>query len=237
MTLLPVEQQRIGNGLPGKAARNYWCAKPGCQHKATDRHHIIRRSHLHGDYERVEIDGIEHPNVIYLCSDHHRMITDNKAKLAWSGGIQGETSLLCWVPMNAFHEDQFGWIPLNPQPEITEGGEDINYANDATDASPSTPPSVCPTCDRRLPKPRVDWSDDSEMLQPKKGPSTFAVKIPEAERDHGSASLKDHMEFVKRYVELRGLEYGGKNALYFYLMAFFADLRQNLDHVVMEDAA
>lgn len=61
------------------------CEHPQCERYATDRHHIWRRSFLAGAYDFVCLwNGEIVRNITFLCSEHHRQITENKAKISYT---------------------------------------------------------------------------------------------------------------------------------------------------------
>lgn len=134
MTRLPVEQVRIGKGLvPTKKHGLARCCKPGCEYLATDVHHLVRRSHLAGPYDFVEIDGTPVQNVAGLCWLCHQEITQNKAEIVWRGKW-------CWFADNAYVPLDRGLgletLPLLP-PESEASVQRENLVAEADDTSAS----------------------------------------------------------------------------------------------------
>jgi hypothetical protein len=89
MTLLPApvsNDVHLIRGARGeKIPPAYLCAHPACMQRAQERHHLFRRSELAGAYDWIELlaasgDSVKLPNVIDLCREHHRFLTEN---LSW----------------------------------------------------------------------------------------------------------------------------------------------------------
>jgi hypothetical protein len=57
--------------------------------RAQERHHLWRRSQIAGAYDWVEVAGMRVRNVVDLCREHHRMITENKAWIEYDEEWRG----------------------------------------------------------------------------------------------------------------------------------------------------
>src|SRR5262245_8336098 len=78
-------------GVEGKApVLNVICARPGCPHFSTERHHLFPRSWLRGQpYEWVLLpNGQTVPNSVGLCTTHHGHVT---------GGVGGHKA---WIALD-----------------------------------------------------------------------------------------------------------------------------------------
>jgi len=201
MTKLPVEQVRIGKGLfpTGKKSPAYGglCANPNCDYLATERHHIVRRSHLGGPFDYVEIDGEPQPNICGLCWLCHNAVTEGKAQITWVDG--------CWYwEIGTDHlrplDDALGLEASPPSQAESivergqEAGREIPVAGSlAEGVSPlansgeagSLPPfsqvspgTTCPTCERRVPHPKKETSPTNvRQLNLGQAPADFVNEI------------------------------------------------------------
>lgn len=87
MSKLPAEQVRIGQGVEDvEVVYHGVCTMPLCTEVQVEHHHIVRRSHLGGAYDGVEIDDQVQTNIAELCREHHRQITDNEAQIMFEAG-------------------------------------------------------------------------------------------------------------------------------------------------------
>jgi hypothetical protein len=160
MTLLPAEQQHIGKALDLPAYDlPAQCMNPFCDAAMTDRHHVVRRSHVGRGQDAwwVELYGRPWPNCVGLCRDCHSRLTINKTSLR---AIRGE-GMYVWREGGV---SEF----LDPHPStVTEGEEGDRGVPQASISSfpEANSPSVtvrpgekCPTCDRRVGHPKSQQS-------------------------------------------------------------------------------
>ena len=92
VTLLPVEEIRVQGAVSfGYLPLPPVCQAPGCIERATERHHVLRRSwsRLLKEALVVLIDGAEVPAVVCLCKLHHDELT---------GLVGGHKSALAMPP-------------------------------------------------------------------------------------------------------------------------------------------
>ena len=184
MTRLPSENRKV-KGVEGPLYNvNTVCAQPFCQEKATEIHHLWRRSFLVGDYAWVEFeDGTKLPNLCGLCSEHHREVTENKAEVLWSEGegdykwfAPGVYTILDPSPLDgAYGKDEWGAPPSAPAGavgSVEPGGVGLKRAEAKSGVlgkTSATPGSTCPLCQRRIPHPKKDTSPKTK---------TFSYRVP-----------------------------------------------------------
>lgn len=86
MTLLPVEQVRIGKApedLPKYELEDF-CAV--CGYGAAHAHHVVRRSYTAGPKDWILVDGEPVKNLIPLCFVHHQQVTEGKTRIIFVDG-------------------------------------------------------------------------------------------------------------------------------------------------------
>lgn len=170
LTLLPSDNRDV-KGLIGPQFPNYRvgpvCAVPGCSHFADDVHHLWRRSFLCGVFSWVELwDHTIVGNVVALCHDHHRMVTEAKTWIRWDD----ESRSFWWCDQNA----EMG-IPLAQQPPLhslplPDEQPEVIYG-------PASRP-VCPGCGRPLPLPRGNGTAQEPRRR-----KTWTVTVPNDNED------------------------------------------------------
>ena len=193
MTRLPSENRRV-KGVEGPMYPvNTICANPYCSQKATEVHHLWRRSFLIGDYGWVELeDGTRLPNLCGLCFEHHQEVTENKAEILWDAADHdywwfspGVYSYLEPSPLDgAYGLDERSVPPSAPTVAVgsVEPGETSGSV---------TPGSTCPTCQRRIPHPKKDTS-------PKTKTFSYRVPVDDAEtHDEILSAAAQHLGILK----------------------------------------
>ena len=193
MTRLPSENRRV-KGVEGPRYNvNTVCANPNCSEKATEIHHLWRRSFLIGDYAWVELeDGTRLPNLCGLCSDHHREVTENKAEIMWEDNedyvwfAPGVYNFLNPSPLDgAYGPDERGVPPSAPA--VAVGSVELG----GSPPVPTTPGSTCPTCQRRIPHPKKESS-------PKTKTFSYRVPVDDAEtHDEILQAAAEHLGILK----------------------------------------
>jgi len=88
MTKLPAPEHLVSaNHEQPRYEPQRRCSAPSCGHLGREHlelHHLFRRSFIGGDVAWVDIGEETVGNLVYLCPDHHRLITENKAEIAWT---------------------------------------------------------------------------------------------------------------------------------------------------------
>jgi hypothetical protein len=177
MARLPAPPQYIGRGvdLPAPELPRQ-CANPSCENPATELHHIVRRSHLGGPFDFVEIYGKTWLNLAQVCRDCHALLEANEAVISADERYQR----YFWGGWNG---NTYQSTPLNPHPfpvlgeaEETAGGTVSIPPGRNSSVSPSTvkPGETCPTCKRRVNHPRKQDSPKSKVI---------SFRVPADEKD------------------------------------------------------
>lgn len=198
ITRLPTES-RDYVGLEGPEYESYKvgpkCSVPGCTKFADHTHHIVRRSELGGPFLWVRMpDGVEIGNVTGLCWRHHDDVTVNSERITYVDGLYlwtDGTPLTQQPPMKGFEREEIEHEHLTEE----ERG-------------------VCPTCHRKLPKPKVET--DQEEKKPR---GTWAVAIPMDERENGADTLDALLEAARDELDKVGLSYGDGSKVKFYILS------------------
>lgn len=144
MTLLPLEDWNVVGVNGPEYPLGDICVAPGCTQPREygGGHHVWRRSFLVGDYNYVKLpDGHIVPNLIGLCTHHHKDITENKSRIEYD-------------------RDQDWFLYDGVYIKETVVDDTAGHAHDAK------PGSLCPTCHRKVPvktkkekaRPRSVWS-------------------------------------------------------------------------------
>lgn len=181
MTLSPTESRNVV-GLKGDAYPDYrvgpLCCAPGCSRLCDHAHHLWRRSQLGGPFSWVRLeDGTILGNLVPLCYDCHRKITDNEAHILWV-----RESFQWSDRASAWKDRDWDWPCLiDPQPPIHGKPEQPDMS------TPSLGPAAvetCPTCKRTMPH------EHSEKKSKAKRRKTWTVTVP-AEADEDGALVLD----------------------------------------------
>lgn len=216
MARLPVEQQRIGKGIDQPicrpAARSRpdqgSCQNPDCEYSWTDRHHIVRRSHLGGPFNWVEIDGVPRPNIAYLCMLCHEKLERNEEQIIWDDGWSWGVDNPLDPPLDTgLHFPSAGASPpLEPSVErmgasVREGPQGAGRV--FLPPSAPGPGQECPSCHRRVPHPKTAVSpSDTKQLNLGKGPADAVARLQERYDEFLEASgLND-----RKYPRLKALD-------------------------------
>lgn len=185
------------------------CSYPPCLSYAIERHHLVRRSFLGGPFDWVEYDSVLIQNVVGLCNEHHRMVTENQAEIRWS-------------PLG-----HFDWFDcqtgesrkLSPHPRI--GGVD-----NGPPVEENVVPDVCPTCHR----PHRRKTVKPEEKRPRE---RWTIHVPKDERENGAEILDTLLEEARSLMARAGLPYGDEdNARYFILSAVLGLFVQHAQDVL-----
>lgn len=209
MTRLPTESRAV-QGVDGPAYElNLICAKPGCQERSADPHHLWRRSELIGPYWWVHIDDgdLVVGNVIGLCTNHHHAVTVNAAWIEW------------WATGYVWNDMLTSGEPLSFQPPVrllsNERTVPESPGKNGGQPTVETPPyeGSCPTCKRPLPHPKTEH-------EPKRVRRTWSITVPVDERENGAEMLTTLLEEGRLELAKAGLPYGASDtANYFVLSA------------------
>ncbi len=141
---------------------NKTCAHPDCHFHNLENHHIWRRSfgaHFGSAWWIEDGNGRVWPNRVGLCNEHHRMVTENEARIV----------LLSTLGQFAWETEGKRREFLNPQPGVDETlthqrpnkfntttlpiSEDEIWTNVSEALAHAIPDEgeVCPNCKRRVP--------------------------------------------------------------------------------------
>ena len=224
MTLSPSEDRR-SEGLDGPHyPLNQICFVPGCMDRKTlQRHHFWRKSDVIGDKWWVKLsDGEIRGNCGRVCAHHHRDLTDNIAHVAYHEGqfwwkdIISEPLLLDWQPPGeAVYEE------LREPAKPSGKDDDLALAEKLGAAHallPSHDPDICPTCLRKLPRPKEERSPEAPKLR-----KTWSVAVPMDHWEDGAEVIDTLLREAHTELNRRGLPYGeGKTVRYYILTAALA---------------
>lgn len=192
MTRLPLDDRNVV-GVPGpRYEHKDVCSHPFCDERnptpGKGYHHIWRRSFLGGGFNWVKLpDGKVVGNVVYLCREHHREITENKA---WISLLEATAPLVGHIGLwYAWNDDNLAQN-LDPQPPLSlqEAEETPSIKIAVKSGGDLSPGENCPTCERRIPHPKKETS-----------PATTVVKswrLPAAEkeaREETIAATAEHL--------------------------------------------
>jgi hypothetical protein len=215
MTRFPTETRQV-TGLEGEAYElpTSVCANPDCEYEATDKHHLFSRGLMGGAFNWVRLaDGTETGNLVGLCFLCHKKITENKSQITYQN--------------NKFYFDKY---PLRYQPpkngnEIESSGEDA--------ALPSSPDAkqVCPTCHRKIPRPKI--KNPQEESKPRK---TWSVAVPYDNQEDGAEVIDQLLDICEDKMDKHGLNWsGGNRVMYYKLTAALALFAQHADEILSDN--
>jgi|SRR5215471_2427994 len=220
MTRSPSEDRRT-EGLDGPSyPLNIVCPVPGCtQSNRLERHHLWRRSDVIGDKWWVRTkDGKIHGNVVKLCGFHHLEVTQNTAHIAYADGtfwwkdILAEPLLLTWQPPE---EDVYEALRSRVTPSERKDDPDLALVEKLGAAhvlQPGHDPDICPTCLRKLPKPK---DKDPEAPKVRK---TWSVAVPLDHWEDGADMIDTLLEEAHRELNRNGLPFGEGKKVKYYLL-------------------
>lgn len=223
---------------------NEVCAVPGCNHVATDNHHIWRRSFIiDSDAYWVRVNGTLVPNRVGLCQEHHRHVTGDigghKATVMWFAGV------FFWVDDRALDKArssepsqvaQFSQ-PLIPQPgaramQMTIDGDEVPHEHVVAAHGPET---KCPRCKGKgtVAKPEPKPEGEKKEERPK---VTWAVRVPKDERENGHQLLEERMELaIEKCFDAGLIRDKNKGASYYALLFALDFFNQDFDPKTMEE--
>ena len=221
MTRSPSEDRR-SEGVDGPHyPLNIICVAPGCTDTRTlQRHHLWRKSDVIGDKWWVRTkDGLLHGNCVKVCGFHHRELTDNIARVAYHEGafywkdVLGEPLLLDWQPPGEalYEELSASELPKQEDPDLLL----VERLGASHVLAEGHDPEVCPTCLRRLPRPK-----DESAVETKKVRKTWSVAVPLDRWEDGADVIDELLAAAHEELSKHGLPYGeGKKVKYFILTA------------------
>lgn len=145
------------------------CVVPGCANLTQDQHHLFRRTLLGKPSDWVEVRSMQTgkvlatlPNIAGICREHHRQVTENKARIGWVT----ETGLWVWDLRDGSEA-----VPLDPQPgHIHE----------------QTTDGVCPACGRGARKRRAP----ADKKEPARRREVVGIRVPK-DHENGAQILED----------------------------------------------
>lgn len=226
MTWLPQDARSVVGFISEPYPLNDFCPVPGCPNPATERHHLWRKSFLIGDYWWVKLaDDRVIGNCVGLCNRHHEEITVNKAKIEFDGdvflwdGLSIAPRMLDWQPPEQARGE---FVPTKYQ----RTGDHMPDRSPLLTGTPSAPEvnvdhdsethlkNVCPTCNRRMPKEKVDSPDEPVRIR-----KTWAVSVPMDVRENGADVLDENLEHIRELLADAGMEYGESSAAKYFVLS------------------
>lgn len=215
MTRLPLENRNV-HGFDGPEYQlSRLCAHPLCLERAHERHHVWRRSEI-GNHNWVVLpDGTAVGNVLMLCHEHHRQITENKAQVSferdsfWWVEDGHELLPLSFQPPWVIHELEH-IRPEDEPPRAQAGFYDPEaelvtepaFENPGTKTRPVLE-NECPTCRRAYPKPKMEGEPEKKRER-----RTWSITVPKDEREDGAQNLDEKLELARELLDKIGLSYG-----------------------------
>lgn len=201
---------RIGKGHEAPAVRHFVCSHPNCRDERVEAHHIVRRSHLSGVYDAVEIDGRVVSNIATLCSLHHRKVTENHARIVWENGD------FCW------QEGDGAPSYLTPQPSLVGSPRKDKtgplYSRHFHRADNENT-EECPKCHG---KGKVPKKSEDEEEKPKRKYKTWSMGIPVDAGEDGYEVWKTQLELCSEKIQ-KILDYTDTVPPYYVLVAVTTD--------------
>lgn len=165
-------------------------------------------------------------NLTGVCFNHHNELTENKQQITYDKGIFYWSDGRTLIPQPPSIEKPVV-IPefLNPFPPPDPENLPVSHV-----LEPDHDREICPTCNRRMPKPKVETP-----MEEKRPRQTWAVAIPLDERENGAFVLDELLETLRDKLDNAGLSYGeGSRVRYFVLATGLGLLVQHFDSIVSD---
>lgn len=219
MTRFPTASRQV-EGLEGEDYPRYElstsiCANKDCEYEATDRHHLFSRGLMGGAFDWVRLaDGTITGNITGLCYLCHKKVTENKAQILYQNDM--------------FHYMEEGVVtPLRYQPPKRSGEAPAESSSPADAASPG---STCPTCHRKIPRPKI--KNPTEEKKPRK---TWSVAVPYDIQEDGAEVIDQLLDLCEEKMDKHGLNWsGGNRVVYYKLSAALALFAQHADEILSD---
>lgn len=161
MTLTPSASRNVRGVSGPPIPPSLTCGHPGCLDRAHERHHLWRRSLLAGAYDWVQLEeGPPVQNILFLCREHHRQITDNEAWVRLVGGLRSEFTL-----------------PENMSPDLRWWQRSGSNWVDLGSVTYDFDSSYCASCGQRKRAPKL------ESKLPARKSKTLTIKVPDDEEN------------------------------------------------------
>jgi hypothetical protein len=196
---------------------NLICAHPLCLNRATERHHLWRRSLLGAPYSWVMLsDGTQVGNIVGFCSDHHAQITDEQRHAL----VRFEHHTFIWC------SDSMEVLPLTFQPPWVLG--EVEFENPGEKTRPK--PNECPSCGQPLPHAKIERPREQKRQR-----RTWSITVPADHREQGAETLDTLLEEARLELDKAGLSYGGERSTRFFVLATILGLFvHHFDELVSE---
>ena len=231
MTKLPLEDRHV-HGFDGPDYQlPRICSKGGCFNHNVERHHVWRRSEVGNHNWLILPDGSAVGNIVTLCREHHQLITENRARIAWFA--------------DSFYWEQDGheFLPLAFQPPHVDVEMENEWLHDyAASASPpfekageKTEPILdneCPTCRQPLPRPKPPQT----RREPKRVRRSWTITVPLDRRENGAETLDTLLEEARLEMDRAGLGYGPERNNRFFVLATILGLFVQHSRELLGDA-
>ena len=247
MTKLPIENRNVlGFDGPDYQLPRI-CSKGGCFNHNVERHHIWRRSEVGNRNWLILPDGSAVGNIVTLCREHHRLITENRARIAWFGdGFYWEQDSQEFLPL-AFQPphvqaemenvlDVVGQIGaeaaldvvFNPAFEIAgeKTGPILDNESLHLDGCvlPGGHEGDCQTVlDNECPtchQPLPHPKVEKPTREKKRVRRSWTITVPMDKRENGAETLDTLLEEARLEMDRAGLGYGPERNNRFFVLAF-----------------
>lgn len=219
MTLRPTDEVPMGIDGPPYGL-NLICAQPFCLGRATENHHIWRRSLLGGAYRWVMLDdGSQIGNLVGFCNEHHRQLTDNQARISLEFGS------FLWIV------DGMEMASLTFQPPFLLADSAFENPGEKTG---TVLDNECPSCGRPLPhaKPK----ERESIFEERRPRRSWTITVPVDERENGAFVLDELLEGCRVDLDLAGISYSpGPKTKYYVAAAVFALFHQHFRDIVSDE--
>jgi len=181
-----------------------------------------------GAFDWVRLpDGRVTGNKMPLCFAHHELVTNNEVTI-WFEQFNG----FQWIDSKSEFPQMMKYQP--PMASVSDVGDDILFPNvpvlTESNGHVHDERAVCPTCERPLPKPKIE--NDPEKPKERK---TWAVSVPAERWEDGADVLDELLEAARDELDRVGISYGdGKKVKYAILSTALALFVQHADHVLAD---
>jgi len=209
LTKLPSEDWNvIGiDGPPYPLSR--MCSHPTCLDYGSEHHHIWRRSFLGGTYSWVMLpDGTMIGNVLMLCNEHHRQVTENEVQIGW------EEDCFFWVA-DSQELMMLSFQPPHVRPEYENLHHDESTFETAGEKTEPVLDNECPVCRQPLPRPKIQ-SEKREQKRPRR---SWTITVPKDRREDGADTLDTLLEEARLEMDRAGLGYGPERNVRYFVLA------------------
>ena len=206
------------------------CAVPGCTRAADHAHHLFSRGIMGGAFNWVRLpDGNVSGNLMGICASHHQLVTENKAVISyeddgyyWTDAYRPKEKLTQQPPLVLKKEMEE--LPSNGHHPVEEPGHIVTEQHHR---------EICPTCERPMPKPKLDTDNEAEKPRERK---TWAISVPADKWEDGADVLDVLLEAARDEMDKVGLSYGEGKKIKFAILSTALALFVNHAEQILADA-